>query len=129
MAGAWEVQDHIDGLADAADNPHGLDRGLATMSAVAEQRTRLQVSHVALDCSTAKSLPIICWNQSLQVPRPKRFGSLLIGTRPGVMRSYLQCCVQDQVVGLKHQAVNTKLTPGMQKGVPLCGCCLLCRTC
>ncbi len=59
VAGAWEVQDHMDRLADAADNPRGLERGLATMSAVAEQRTRLQVSYVALDWSTAKS-PIIC---------------------------------------------------------------------
>ena len=44
VAGAWEVQDHMDRLADAADNPRGLERGLATMSAVADQRTRLQVS-------------------------------------------------------------------------------------
>ncbi|DBA75637.1 TPA: hypothetical protein ACH3X2_009071 [Trebouxia sp. C0005] len=42
VAGAWEVQDHMDRLADAADNPRGLERGLATMSAVAEQRTKLQ---------------------------------------------------------------------------------------
>ncbi|DBB03251.1 TPA: hypothetical protein ACH3X3_010647 [Trebouxia sp. C0006] len=42
VAGAWEVQDHMDRLADAADNPRGLERGLATMSAVADQRTRLQ---------------------------------------------------------------------------------------
>ncbi|KAL0020987.1 hypothetical protein WJX77_003610 [Trebouxia sp. C0004] len=42
VAGAWEVQDHMDCLADAADNPRGLERGLATMSAVAEQRTKLQ---------------------------------------------------------------------------------------
>jgi len=49
VAGAWEVQDHMDRLADAADNPRGLERGLATMSAVAEQRTKLQVSHVAPD--------------------------------------------------------------------------------
>lgn len=44
VAGAWEAQDHMDRLADAADNPRGLERGLATMSAVADQRTRLQVS-------------------------------------------------------------------------------------
>jgi len=43
VTGAWEVQDHLDRLADAADNPRGLERGLATMSAVAEQRTKLQV--------------------------------------------------------------------------------------
>jgi len=87
VAGAWEVQDRMDRLADAADNPRGLDRALATMSAVAEQRTKLQVSHAALD-----------WNQSLQVTFLMCLGSLLVGAWSGVMRSYLQCGVQNQDV-------------------------------
>ncbi|KAA6418857.1 MAG: hypothetical protein FRX49_11213 [Trebouxia sp. A1-2] len=42
---AAKKHDHLDCLADAADKPCGLDSGLAlaTMSAVAEQRTKLQV--------------------------------------------------------------------------------------
>ena len=44
VAGAWEVQDHLDRLADGGDHPRGLERGLASMSAVAEQRTKLQVN-------------------------------------------------------------------------------------
>jgi len=98
VAGAWEVQDHMDRLADAADNPHGLERGLATMSAVADQRTRLQVSHVALDCSPAKSLPIICWNQSSQITCLTYPGTFLGYAWSGVMRSYLQRFVQNQDV-------------------------------
>ncbi len=98
MAGAWEVQDRMDRLADAADNPRGLDRALATMSAVAEQRTKLQVSHAALDWSTVKSLSIMCSNQSLQVTFLMCLGSLLVGAWSGVMRSYLQCGVQNQDV-------------------------------
>ncbi len=89
MAGAWEVQDHMDRLADAADNPRGLERGLATMSAVAEQRTRLQVSHAALDWSTAKSLTVFCLNLSLQVTCLMYLGSLLVGAWYHDMRSYL----------------------------------------
>ncbi len=94
VAGAWEVQDHMDRLADAADNPRGLERGLATMSAVADQRTRLQVSHVALDCNTVKSLAILCSNQCLQVTCPMCFGSLLDCTWRGMMHSFLQRCVK-----------------------------------
>ena len=48
VAGAWQVQDHLDRLADAADHPRGLHRGLASMSAVAEQRTKLQVCALCL---------------------------------------------------------------------------------
>ena len=52
VAGAWEVQDHLDRLADGGDHPRGLERGLASMSAVAEQRTKLQVSpSLASACS------------------------------------------------------------------------------
>lgn len=43
VAGIWEVQDHIDALADMDDNPRGLQHGLAGLSAVIEQRTKLQV--------------------------------------------------------------------------------------
>lgn len=43
VAGVWEVQEHIDGLADMEDNPKGLQQGLAGLSAVTEQRTKLQV--------------------------------------------------------------------------------------
>ena len=43
VAGAWQVQEALECLADAADNPKGLDRGLATMSAVAQHRSKLQV--------------------------------------------------------------------------------------
>ena len=91
MAGAWEVQDHMDRLADAADNPCGLERGLATMSAVAEQRTRLQVSHTALDWSTANCLllSVFCLNLSLQVMCLMYLDSLLVGAWYHDMRSYL----------------------------------------
>ena len=47
VGGAWQVQDHLDRLADAADNPLGLDRSLASMSAVADQRNKLQVTCVS----------------------------------------------------------------------------------
>lgn len=43
VAGAWEAQERLDCLADGADHPRGLQRGLATMSAVAQQRAKLQV--------------------------------------------------------------------------------------
>lgn len=43
VAGAWEAQERLQCLADGADHPTGLQRGLATMSAVAQQRSRLQV--------------------------------------------------------------------------------------
>ena len=43
VAGAWEAQERLQCLADGADHPAGLQRGLATMSAVAQQRSRLQV--------------------------------------------------------------------------------------
>ena len=43
VAGIWEVQEHIDGLTDVEDDPKGLQRGLAGLSAVAEQRSKLQV--------------------------------------------------------------------------------------
>jgi len=42
------VQDQLDRLADAADNPCGLESGRATMSAVADQRTKLHVGRAAL---------------------------------------------------------------------------------
>lgn len=49
MVGAWQVQERLEGLADGADNPKGLQRGLATMSAVAQQRAKLQVhTHIPL---------------------------------------------------------------------------------
>lgn len=51
MAGVWEMQDHIDGLADVEENPKGLQRGLAGLSAVTEQRAKLQVSS---DCGSIK---------------------------------------------------------------------------
>ena len=47
VEGAWQVQEHLERLADAADNPQGLQRGLASMSAVADQRTKLQVHSLA----------------------------------------------------------------------------------
>ena len=43
MAGAWQVQERLESLADGADNPKGLQGGLATMSAVVQQRAKLQV--------------------------------------------------------------------------------------
>ena len=43
VTGAWEAQERLDCLADGADHPKGLQRGLATMSAVAQQRSKLQV--------------------------------------------------------------------------------------
>lgn len=43
VVGAWEAQERLDCLADGADHPKGLQRGLATMSAVAQQREKLQV--------------------------------------------------------------------------------------
>lgn len=43
MAGAWQVQERLEGLADGGDNPKGLQGGLATMSAVAQHRSKLQV--------------------------------------------------------------------------------------
>jgi hypothetical protein len=43
------MQDHLDRLADAADKPCGLERGLATMwPPLAEQCTKGQVSRAAL---------------------------------------------------------------------------------
>ena len=43
VAGAWEAQERLECLADGTDHPKGLQRGLATMSAVAQQRSKLQV--------------------------------------------------------------------------------------
>ena len=43
VAGAWQAQERLECLADGADHPTGLQRGLASMSAVAQQRSRLQV--------------------------------------------------------------------------------------
>ena len=42
VAEACEGQDQVDRLADAADKPCGLEGGRAAMSAVADQRTKLQ---------------------------------------------------------------------------------------
>ena len=64
MAGAWEVQKHVDCLADGADNPKGLARGLASMSAVAEQRSKLQVCLCAVRLtadSTTACLLVCCF--------------------------------------------------------------------
>ena len=69
MGGAWQVQDHIDRLADIADNQRGLDRSLESMSAVAEQRNKLQVTrflcarqtvHAALLAACTVCLACIC---------------------------------------------------------------------
>lgn len=43
IAGAWEAQERLECLADGTDHPKGLQRGLASMSAVAQQRSKLQV--------------------------------------------------------------------------------------
>ena len=43
VVGAWAAQERLDCLVDGADQPKGLQRGLATMSAVAQQRDKLQV--------------------------------------------------------------------------------------
>ena len=54
VAGLREVQSHIHSLADMDEHPQGLQRGLASMSAVAEQRNKLQV-HRTSSCSYAVS--------------------------------------------------------------------------
>lgn len=119
MAGAWEVQDHMDRLADAADNPRGLERGLATMSAVAEQRTKLQVSHVAVDWSTAKSLPVVCLNQPLQITSQIYHGSLLVA--PGIMSCAATCNAVYRIRMWREPPGSALSTCGMQIGAPLHG--------
>ena len=59
VAGAWQVQERLEGLADGADNPRGLLRGLATMSAVAQQRSKLQV-YIHIHCFWFRSAQVNC---------------------------------------------------------------------
>ena len=44
MASAgWDLVQHLEGLQDVSVSPKGLEQGLASMEAVSEQRSRLQV--------------------------------------------------------------------------------------
>lgn len=64
VAEACKGQEQVDRLADAADTPCAVEAGRAVMSAVAEQRTKLQVSRAALKgacpCLPHLSLQLTC---------------------------------------------------------------------